>query len=102
MFFVNNGQDNKKDSTNITLWRFQKKGHYANDLPYKNTKTGTNADTSRQSDSANPTNGIRYATFMIQEGVNGGEFDGYDVFSALYFFNAGHEHMKPEEEHPQL
>ena len=39
---------------------------------------------------------------MLQEGGHGDEFDAGGLFSAFYFFNAGHESMHPEEEHPQL
>ena len=92
--FINNGQGNNKDATNITNWNFWKKGHYKIDFPDKNTETDTDADASRQSGSATGTNVIRYAIVMLQEGVHGGEFDGDGMFSALSFFNVGHELMQ--------
>ena len=70
MAFINNSRGNKKDVINITLWNFQKKRYYANDCPDKNTDTDD--DASRQSVSANLTNGIRDETVMLQEVVHGG------------------------------
>ena len=102
MDFINNGQGNNKDATNITCWNCWKKGHYENECPDKKTETDTDADASRQSGSATGTNGIRDAIVMLQEGVHGGEFDGDDMFSAFSFFNVGHEPMQTEEEHTQI
>ena len=94
MAFINNGQGNKKDATNITLWNFQKKWHYANDCPDKNNDNDD--DSSRQSVRANVTNWIWDETVMLQESVHVGEFDLYDVFSTLSFFNELHEIMQTE------
>ena len=90
MDFINNGPGNKKDDENITCWNLQMKGLYANYYPDNNTETDTDSDSSRQSGSANVTNGILYTTVMLQKVVNGGEFYGYDVFSLFSFFNVVH------------
>ena len=97
MDFINNGHGIMKDTTKITLWNCQKKVHYENDCPDKKTGDSTDTDASRKSDSTNMTNGIWYATVMLQEGVHDGEFYGKDMFSAFSFFNAGHEPIKPYE-----
>ena len=69
----------------------ERRAIYKNYCPEKKTKTNTDADASRQSESAKEINGIRDSIVMLQEGVHGGKFDGDYVFSVLSFFNAVHE-----------
>ena len=96
MAFINNGHIIKKDYAKIICWNFRNKGHYANDCPEKKTETDTDTDASRQSVRNNMTNVIRGETMMLQEGLHNVKFDGDDMFSAFYFFNAVHEPMNPE------
>ena len=102
MDFIKIRKGNKKDAMNITCWNFQKKVHYEYDCPEKKTETDNDADASRQYGSANVTNGIEYATVMLQEGVHGVKLYGDEMFSAFYFFNAGNKPMHPEELHSLL